>query len=90
MKPGQQVVCTKKDNWVTVYGQDQIRVGPHFNEIVTIEDIRIDQDGGWVFLVLGEYGSKYGYSSRHFEPLLSLEDLAEALDNVEICEVGKG
>lgn len=89
MKVGQQVVCTKKDNWVTVYGVDPVRVGPQFNEIVTIKDIRIDQDGGWVFLVFEEYESKYGYSSRHFQLVLSQEDLAEALDNVEICEVGR-
>ena len=81
--PGQEVVCTKKDNWTTVYGPETVRNGPEYNQVVTISEIRKTPD--WEFLVFVEFGPRWGYSSRHFSPVLSREDLVVALD--EICEV---
>ena len=82
MKLGQQVVCIKKDNWITVYGQETTRNGPKFNEIVTID--RIVSDQKWTFLVFEEYDSKTGYEARHFQPVPNIQTIIQEL---EICEV---
>lgn len=87
MNPGQEVVCIKKGPWVTVYGPDPIRTGPEFNEIVTVKKQHKDSDGAWEFLTFEEYPENQGYSSSRFRPVFSQEDIANAIENIEICEV---
>jgi hypothetical protein len=76
-KPGQQVVCIKKNEWVTSPG-----IAPKFNEVCTFERYSNTGDG---FLVFKEYkqkastGGRNAYNFIWFEPLVSDEVLEAAL-----------
>lgn len=80
-KPGQEVVCTKKDNWS---GPVDAPEGPKYNEVVTVHAYRPYGE----FVILNEYrdggadDDNYAYHEKHFEPVITTEELNEALADV--------
>lgn len=84
MKAGQQVVCIKRDDWVTVTGPEILGDNPLFNEIVTIR--RVVWRAGMKFLVFREYPKRSGYGARWFRPVMSTENLIKELKSTS--EVG--
>lgn len=85
-KPGDQVVCTKKDGWCVVYrrpmAKRQASIGPKYNEVVTVSQ-GVDVPGYPVFIILEEYSKRDGFGEIYFEPLITDEQLAEALKEVK-------
>jgi hypothetical protein len=74
MKPGQQVVCIRNGKWNLVLGPwTGNEIKPTFNEVLTIRQVV------GLFLTFDEYPPNEGYGAKNFAPLMSDEELEEAL-----------
>jgi hypothetical protein len=88
MKPGDKVVCIKKDTWVYSSSRNIIpdTYFPKFNEVVTIKHY---QFGSLVHVVLMEYdahqkhGLYRGFHVKNFAPLITDEELYKELSQIE-------
>lgn len=80
-KVGQEVVCIKRDHWITRTGE--ITTGPIFNEICTITGIFNDgrfYEGPGVAITLEEH---YGrFSITRFAPLITTSQLEKELESI--------
>ena len=79
-KSGQEVVCTKKGTWNVIYGIDGPMDGPKFNQIVTVRGYVLD------FVTFMEYPENQGYTDTWFEPVITTEELHEALQEIAVYE----
>lgn len=81
-KPGQELVCIHKGQWIGTCGD--IGIGPEFNETVTVES------GCWAYpgnIFLAEYplsttGRQQSFKSIWFQPLVSDKVLEEELESL--------
>jgi hypothetical protein len=85
-KPGQEVVCIDGGVWLQevrflfIKFWNETEYGPKINEVVTISG----DDPEWPgFVLLDEYSKNDSYCESSFEPLLTDEELAEALKEVK-------
>lgn len=75
-KVGQEVVCTKRDEWTPG------PLGPKFNEVVTVIGYNPHYPWG---AVLSEYSTIYwGFHEMWFEPLADISELVEILNEETI------
>lgn len=83
-KPGQEVVCIKDGGWEVVYRgplapEGNCLRGPKFNEVCTVKECLYISECGINFILLEEYPGRDGYGEKWFEPLVTSEQLTEAL-----------
>jgi hypothetical protein len=87
-KPGQKVVCVRPNSRYTIKSGPRKglkhRIGPRFNEIVTIASL----PPGWAIkpgqVLLAEYmAAEMSYDEKYFEPLISDAVLAKELSEIE-------
>lgn len=80
-KPQQQIVCINKQNWIDEFGS--IVRGPRHNEVCTV--VGYECPG---YAMLEGYSKTDGYYDKCFAPLITDEQLTEALKEVpETVEV---
>lgn len=76
-KPGQEVVCVKRDPWAVIIGMDGPMDGPKFNELVTVRGCVLPDT--FAFLTFEEYPENQGYNAFWFRPVMTSGQLKEAL-----------
>lgn len=88
-KPGQQVVCVKKQSWLKG-GRIPHNRGPRFNEVLKIQDVMLrphSRYGMYLFLSFREHHpdeiTNGWYSSEWFEPLITNDELQKELETFE-------
>lgn len=85
-KPGQEVVCIDGGTWLQFHKYwfiefwKEVNDGPKLNEVVTITDYDPEWPG---YVFLDEYSKDDCYYEGCFEPLLTDEELIEALKEVK-------
>jgi len=77
-KPGQEVVCTKKDSWLP-FGCDfdGSERFPRYNELCRVK--AYGQKLGVEVVTLEGYPENMCYGARWFESVVSIDDLTELL-----------